>query len=128
MKTLAACLFTSVLAADNGEPLDFSIPLRETVGEGKTLFFADRTLNKRSSDKPKTMWSLLTDSLFSSSDHSHRTKFDKSVDKYLEQEQMLHDLKQGKSRKMLGKSIAHDINYAVTLPMFIGEIRMGSQA
>jgi len=41
MKTLAACLFTSVLAADNGEPLDFSIPLRETVGEGKTLFFAD---------------------------------------------------------------------------------------
>ena len=68
MKTLATCLFTSVLAsADHVEQLDFSIPLRETIGEGKTLFFADRTLNKRSSDKSKSMWSLLSDSFFGGS-------------------------------------------------------------
>lgn len=119
MKSIATLLITAVLAKDE----KISIDLKQTVGEGKMTYMADRTLNKRSSDKPKTMWS----SLFGATDT--RTEFDHRVDAYVknEQKKTQKKLRSSSSMKLRATTIDHDLNYAVVLPMFLGEVRMGTK-
>jgi hypothetical protein len=87
-------------------------------------YIADRSLNKRSSDKPKTMWS----SLFGATDT--RTEFDHRVDAYVKKEQMKSQKSKlgSSSKKLSATTFDHDLNYAVVVPMFLGEVRMGDSS
>lgn len=128
MKSIAMLLVTAAVANQHHED-KLSVPLKKSVGEGKMTHMADRSLNKRSSDKPKSAWSMITDNLFGAST-SHRTEFDRRVDSYIEREQFKAQKKQLRSGKKALKAttIDHDLIYAVDLPMFLGELRLGAEA
>lgn len=115
-------LLVSAALATNTEGDNISIPLKQTVGEGKMTYMADRSLNKRSSDKPSSMWSML----FGAADT--RTEFDHRVDAYVKKEQTKTENKKlrNSSKKLSATTFDHDLNYAVVLPMFLGEVRMGN--
>ncbi len=69
MKSIGMLLVTAALANRHHETPDahLSVSLKQTVGEGKMTHMADRSLNKRSSDKPNSAWSMLTSGLFGAS-------------------------------------------------------------
>ena len=84
-------------------------------------YLADRTMNKRSSDRTPTLWSAFSDSLFGAPDT--RTDFDRKVDLFV---QKATQKTNKKSKKLRQTTIEQDQNFAVDLPMFLGEIRMGT--
>lgn len=81
---------------------------------------ADRSLNRRSSDRKPSLWSSFTDSMFGAT--NTLTDFDRRVDSYVSAEKYQHEKKLRKQKRL--RSIDQDLNYAVTLPMFLGEIRV----
>lgn len=85
-------------------------------------YMADRTLNKRSSDKPSTMWSMLLGAT------DTRTEFDHKVDSYVKKEKIKTQKKnlRDSDKKLKATTFDHDIIYAIVLPMFLGEVRMGT--
>lgn len=85
-------------------------------------YMADRSLTKRSSDKKPSVWSYLTDSMLGAVDT--RTEFDHKVDAHVQYQKYLSQRKHKKS-SLRATTIDHDLNYAVVLPMFLGEIRVG---
>ena len=91
MKSIGMLLVTAALANRQHETSDahLSVALKQTVGEGKMTHLADRSLNKRSSDKPNSAWSMITNGLFGAS-QSHRTEFDREVDAYVKREKLEH--------------------------------------
>lgn len=76
-------LVSAALANHHEKTEGLSVPLKQTVGEGKNTHLVNRSLNKRSSDKSKSSWNL---GLFGASNKSHRTEFDRRVDAYVERE------------------------------------------
>lgn len=122
---------SSVLAADvaakrdltQGKP--FSIDMRATEGvSGKSMHLMDRSLNKRSSAQ-QSSFSYITDFIFGERDT--RTEFDFRTEAHVNQLKREHTMRSSKdsNKKLRATTIDHDLNYGITLPMFVGEVRVG---
>jgi hypothetical protein len=128
----AALMVVSSVFAKHHETVEstnestLSMSLKQTVGEGKMTYMANRSLSKRSSEKSTGIWSSFMGPLFGAS--NTRTAFDRRVDAYVKEQKMLtkKQLRKDNSKRLRATTIDHDLVYAVVLPMFLGEIRMGS--
>lgn len=90
------------------------------------MHLMDRSLNKRSSDEQAGPFSFITDFVFGERDT--RTDFDYRVEAHVNQlkrEDLRRENPNTSAKKLRATTIDHDLNYAITLPMFIGEMRVG---
>ena len=107
----------------------FSADLTHGVTSGansKISYMIDTNVNKRQYERPKTSW--LSDYLASfSRQEDNRTAFDRKFDAYVKKQ--AYAQRKNKSAKQLKQqeSIDHDLVASSQMPMFTGEIRMGSE-
>jgi hypothetical protein len=88
----------------------------------------DRSLTKRSSAQQSSPFAFISDFVFGEQDT--RTDFDYRVEAHVNQLKRDHLRRQNpntSAKKLRATTIDHDLNYAVTLPMFTGEMRVGEK-
>ena len=103
MKLARTCALgaTATLLCESTQAASFSVDLKQTTGEGKHTYLADRSINKRSSDHKPAPWTYFThgvsETLFGKRDT--RTDFDRKIDEFISRQQYLAEKKHRKSSK-----------------------------
>jgi hypothetical protein len=119
--SLALLVLGSVVA----NPETYSVNFKSSVGEMKDARMMDRSINMRSSNKNKGAWSYLTEYVYG--EQNSKTEFNYKIEAHTARLTREHSKKMRQNKNLRAARIDHDINWAVVMPMFLGEIRVGSK-